>query len=434
MGRDGDLPSGITRTATGYRVFQWVRWPGYPNGRVRSKCFTRRPDYEPTIRECQAWQDERRVESRRRLTTAAVEVPIGEGFLADAERYLDLVKSMPSFKGRRREVRAWATVFGERSRSTITSAEIRAQRDRFLTDGPKMVYVKGRGWTTQPIGLAPQSVNLLLRALENLYTVLDGKHAHNPVRDVPEVDPPDPHPRGQSFALGYEILAHMPDITTPKKGELAEAGSLSRVRFETMLMTGLEGKQLGALLPEAVNWQAPSIVPPRRMKGRPSKRHRAKRRRIVSRQLMPAAVPVLRRFFALGANQPFSNSSLRRAVHAAIRKANVVRAKRRLPLIPTTLRVKDLTRHTFGTEVFRATKSPLLVKELMGHVDLEQSLMYAAAAVQEHQVDGVAVLSKVADRARRRRTARAPDRRPYICKVSPPQRSVSVRTRPTRSR
>lgn len=60
------LPAGVTRTATGYRAFVWVPWPGYPNGRVRSKRFTRTPTYEPTLSEIVRWREDRRVEARRR--------------------------------------------------------------------------------------------------------------------------------------------------------------------------------------------------------------------------------------------------------------------------------------------------------------------------------------------------------------------------------
>jgi hypothetical protein len=46
--------------------------------------------------------------------------------------------------------------------------------------------------------------------------------APNPVRDVPEANEPDPQPKGQTFALAYEILSFMPDTTTPKKGGAVE--------------------------------------------------------------------------------------------------------------------------------------------------------------------------------------------------------------------
>jgi site-specific recombinase XerD len=408
----------------------WVPWPGYPDGRVRSKRFTRTPTYEPTVKEIEEWREDQRVDARRRA--ADEPVPIGQGFLADAELYLETVAAMVGIKDRKRHIREWAALFGERPRSEIQSHEIRAQRDRWLTVGPKRVLVKTPGekarWESRAIPLSASSVNNRLRALENLFTVLDGKKADNPVREVDEADPPDEAPKGQSFALAYEILSFMPDVTTPKKGGAVEAGSLSRVRFEAMLMTGFPAKQLGMLQPEHVNWQVPSVTPPKRLKGRRSRRARA-RRKPKPRQLMPAAVPVLRRFFDMGANRKFSSSSLRRSVKRAIRAANRVRALRELPLIPETLRPYDLTRHTFGTEVFRLTKNLLLVKDLMGHADIQQSERYAMAAIQEHQVASVAELSTVAHAARVA-ARRPPARRAGKVggKVSPRKPSTRVRT------
>ncbi len=103
------------------------------------------------------------------------------------------------------------------------------------------------------------------------------------------------------------------------------------------------------------------MLPPKRLKGRRSRRARA--RQVKPRQLMPAAVPVRRRFFAMAANKPFPSSSLRRSVKRAIR-ANTERAHHQLPPIPETLRLYDLMRHTFGTEVFRFTKNLKLVMDL----------------------------------------------------------------------
>lgn len=418
---DDELPSGITRTATGYRVFQWVAWPGYPNGRVRSKRFPA----TATIRDMQAWQDERRVEARRRKHAGTEALPpIGEGFLADAERYLDTIQTMPTWKERRRHILEWCALFGEQATLSITSPDIHAQRDRWLTVGPKRVFVKGKGWEPRPIPLSPHSVNLRLRALENLFTVLYST-APNPVRDVPEATEPDPQPKGQTFALAYEILSFMPDTTTPKKGGAVEKGSLSRIRFETMLVTGLTPRQLGALRPEHVNWSAQSLLAPKRLKGRRSRRQRARHAQ-KTRQLMPDALPVLKRFFAMQANRPFSQSSLRQSINRAIVAANRQRAKHRLPPIPDGITPYELTRHTFGTEVYRSSENVLLVKDLMGHADIAQSERYAMAAIQEHQVTAVSALSKVARRARLMRPT-------LPGKVSPPVASRTFRKQRRRS-
>jgi integrase len=424
------LPRGVVATATGYRAFVWVPWPGYPEGRVRSKRFTRTSSYEPTVSEAVHWREAQRVDARRRK--ADDPVPIGEGFLADADRYLEIVQTMPGIADRRRHIRQWAELFGERPTAEIKPHEIRAQRDRWLTVGPKRVLVKPPGekarWEVRAVPLAAGSVNLRLRALENLFTVLYGKHAYNPVREVDEADGPDVAPKGQSFGLAYEILAFMPDVTTPKKGETHEKGSLSRVRFEAMLVTGLPAKQLAMLEPVHVQWDVPSVVPPKRLKGKRARRARA-RKPAKPRQLMPDAVPVLRRFFTMGANKTFSSTSLARSVRRAIRAANQVRAQRGLAPIPERLRVYDLTRHTFGTEVYRLTKNLKLVQDLMGHADINQSARYAQAAIQEHQVASVVELSGV---ARAARLAAVPGK--VGGKVSPLKAALSDRTGRQRAR
>lgn len=420
-----ELPDGIERTVRGYRASVWVPWPGYPKGRVLTKRFTRTATYEPTFAEMAHWRQDQRVDARRRRPELAT--PAGAGFLADADRYLEAVQAMPSFKDRVRDIRVWADLFGERPRAEIAAAEIRTARDRWLTVGPKRVMVKPKGqpakWIEKPIPLSASAVNHRLRALENLYTVLDGKHAPNPVREVQEAAEPDPQPRGHSFALALEILSCMPDRTTPKAKGTWERGSLSRVRFEAMLWTGLPAVQLARLKPELVDWFAPAVLVPRRHKGRTSRRARG-RRAERPRPLLPQAADALKRFFALHANRAFSSTSLAQSVRRAIKAANKARAAKRLPLIPERLRVYDLTRHTFGTEAARASKGNMkAVQELMGHSDSSMTDRYAMAAVTEQTVLAIQQLEQHA------RAQQAPRRGGKVSgKVSPPLGARFVRT------
>lgn len=387
------LPTGVAKTATGYRAFVWVPWPGYPDGRVRSKRFTNTDTYAPTVEEAVRWRQDERDRAKRKQNDQPAPL-VGTGFLADADRYLEAVQAMTQFKQRRRHIQLWAALFGERESPSIQSHEIRAQRDRWLTVGPKMVYdCAQKTHVARALPLSASEVNLRLRALENLWTVL-WPGTPNPVRDVPECDTPPPQPRGQTFKLAREILKYMPDITAPKKGELAEAGSLSRIRFEAMLLTGLTPKQLGALQRSDVDRRVPCLTPPMRLKGRLTGRRQRPRKAPKTRPLMAKAVPVLDKLFALGANKPFSRQSLNRSVRRAIVHANAARAKKGLPLIDLKLRVYDLTRHTFGTEAYRAYKDLKVVQELMGHSDITQTEIYAKAAVKERAVAAVTALNR----------------------------------------
>jgi hypothetical protein len=138
-------------------------------------------------------------------------------FAADAKQYLTLVTTMPSFQMRRRDIGLWVAVFGVRSRSSITRAEIRAQRDRWHVSGPRRLYRKrtdgryGGDWVDVPGPLAASTVNHRLRALAHLWTVLDGPHAENPARDVPELEEEEREDRSLPYALIEAILAAMPD-------------------------------------------------------------------------------------------------------------------------------------------------------------------------------------------------------------------------------
>jgi integrase len=403
-----ELPTGITRTAQGYRAFVWVPDPRRPNGRVKSK----RWKADATLKEMSDWREDQRVQARKPVPATAAP-PTITGFAADVADYLDAVSGMPSFADRARDMGEWVALFGEMPRDEITVAMIRSARDRWRREGPKRVLVKPSKtakatWQSRPIPLSASAVNHRLRALENFFTIMNhGRDKANPVREVDECDEPPLSPKGQTFALGYEILAFMPDITAPKKGGTHEVGSLSRIRFETSLVTGLTARQLGHLKESDVDWSVPCFTPPSRLKGRRSRRQRA-RQQPKARPLMPAALPVLRKFFAMSANKPFSATSLGRSIRRAIRAANVARTRDRAPLIPETLTPYELTRHTFGTEVYRLTENLKVVQDLLGHADIRQAERYAFAAVQDHQVAAVGRLSKLARRAGRQKRGAKP--------------------------
>lgn len=363
------------------------------------------------------WREDIKVDARRRHTAGESLPIVVTGFAENAEQYLEAVRAMPQFDQRRYHIRLWVELFGERDRTKIESREIRAQRDAWLMHGPKWV-MEHRQRVLKPIPLSPQEVCLRLRALENMWSVM-WPNEPNLVREVPEPqEVGEQKARGQTFALAREVLAHMPDLTTPTTGGAAEVGSLSRIRFETMLMTGLTHKQIGELdETRDVDYAALTITPPLRLKGRPSQRRARPRRPPRPRRFVASAAPVLKKFFAMGANKKFSRSSFWRTVKRAVRAANAERTRLGLPLLDETLRPYDWTRHTFGTEAARATRDPKAVQELMGHATLEQSDVYTRAAINERVETAVAELDKVA------RPAATPVRRAsrgkYRGKVSP---------------
>ena len=159
------------------------------------------------------WQTYCRVAGDFRSETWALDTPISEmtgwlkkergeqsdprssrdSFAKSATTYLDKVRALPTFKQRKRHIGLWTEVFAGQRRKKITSAQIRGQRDRWLLEG-----------------LAPHTVNLRLRALSNLWTVLDGRRAPNPVRDVPEAREADAEPRDVPYWLACRVADAVP--------------------------------------------------------------------------------------------------------------------------------------------------------------------------------------------------------------------------------
>lgn len=142
-------------------------------------------------------------------------------FAADARDYLRARQAMPGIRERTRHVALWVDAFGERPRASIKGWEISAIAQAWLLRGPKLVW---RPWSADgdprhggrrvgvEMPLSASQVNKRLRALENLWTVLDGRHAPNPVRDdVTEPTEPDEEPRGLSYDVVEAILAAMPE-------------------------------------------------------------------------------------------------------------------------------------------------------------------------------------------------------------------------------
>lgn len=392
------LPPGTERTPTGYRSWVWVTDATVPaGGRNRSI----RWKTEPTITQVKTWREDQRVKARAQ--PKPVPILTDTGFPADVLTYLTTVRAMPTIQERTRHMGLWIVVLGDIKSLDVTSRPIRAARDQWLTVGPKRVLEKVQGeqarWVDKPVPLSASEINLRLRALENFFTVMYPK-APNTVREVDEVEAPEPLPRGQTFALAQEILAFMPDVTAPKKGGVAEPGSLSRVRFESLLWTGLPAIQLSRLNPEtSIDWIARTVLPPRRHKGKTSRR--AKRRYDRPRPLLPQAIDALTRFFALGAQRGYPWRSLRRAIRAGIRAANRVRAAKQLALIPESLTVYQLSRHTFATELMRASRNVKAVQTLLGHSDVRQTERYAMAAVQEQTIAAMADLEAYVRRRKR---------------------------------
>lgn len=363
------LPTGITKVFehgvwTKYRVFVWlnVKTPQHPTGRIASKIFPK----DAGLDAMKAWREAQRVDARRAPAPLATS---GDDFPADCARYLIAVAALPSFTDRARQIREWVAVFGHCARTYIQPSHIRATRDRWLTVGPKRVQVKDaktgkRVWVDQAIPLSASTVNGRLRALENLYTVLDGRRAYNPVREVPEADPPDDTPRAIPRDVVAAILAALPDHGSAKKGQ-TQGRSQTKARLTVMAFTGLSHSQLARVTPDDLDLEARTLYLRPRHKG---KRTRAGKGQTVP--LLPAAVEAFKHFAALECWGKFSRHSMRKSF---------LRACAALDL-PETLRVYDI-RHGFGSQLYAASGDIEATAIMMGHRDIRTTRRYTMAAV-----------------------------------------------------
>jgi integrase len=358
------MPTGFTRTRTGFRA--WVRASSKRDD--FNELRTQRFPHAATAQEIKAWRTATRAELRRQLDAhrqrlAAINGSPGT-FRAKASQYLEAVCAMPTFAWRVKEIALWVEEFGDREWPLIKPHEIRAVRDRWLTVGPKRCWRKVNGvgqWLDVAAPLSGSSVNHRLRALSNLWTVLEGRRAYNPVREVPEADEPDEVPRAIDYDTIRQILAAMYDRGRPEKGVPRPSHSLAKARACVMAWTGMTPKELSRIQPHDIHWHDALIVVPARRKGRGAPG------RIVP--LGPDAITALQAFDRLGAFGRFRSRAVLRAWQLAS-----------LAVLGRRTRVYDL-RHSFVTGVVRATKNLTTAQLLAGHTDPRTTRRYALAAM-----------------------------------------------------
>lgn len=361
------MPRGFAKTATGFRGWRRLTSKRDDFDGLKRKRFPR----ETTPQQIRDWRatalDELRAElEAHRRKRAELGGTASSGFRYDVlQQYLPAVQAMPSYDWRVNDMLLWIAEFGDRDRRTITSLEIRTVRDRWLTVGPKKRWqkVNGKGqWVDVAEPLAGSTVNHRLRALSNLFTVLDPRRP-NPVHDVPEAGEPDAIPRDTDYDTIRAILDAMADRGRPVKDEKRSKESLAKVRARVMAWTGTEPTELGRI-PEADIVEAITVkvlVVPGRRKGSGGPA------RLVP--LSEDAIAALQDLVRLKACGPFRGRAVLRAWQIAC-----------LTTIGRTLRIKDL-RHSFVTNIVRVTKDLKLAQLLAGHLDARTTQRYALAAL-----------------------------------------------------
>ena len=204
--------AGIRSTPTGWQVYVRVR-PLPPVSR-------RFPPGTP-LRVLVEARDALRAELRRRRNDRARQAPTAGTFAADAERYLAAVASLPSIRDRRWLLDLWVAQFGPRHRRDLTPADIRTAL---------------ASWPTY----SARTLRHLRSALMHLWTVLDGKAAPNPVRDVPAPRLPD------------DLSRDLPPTAVRAILDQIDPTSKARAVLEVMYATGMTPTEIGRLEPAHV--------------------------------------------------------------------------------------------------------------------------------------------------------------------------------------
>lgn len=301
-------------TPTGYRA--WA----FGNGRKKYKRFKRGTNPK-TIRN---WVRDTSVA----LSHAPDTTPERGSFDADIARYLLQVQAMPTYAQRKQHLELWIFALGaSRQRSTIAAADIRAQLHT---------------WRLQ---WSAATCNKLRTALMHVWSVLDGKGARNPVRDVPKFRVADPLPRGRD--------PHVIDAALRKT-----VRSRSRACCRVLLWTGMRPVELERAEPDDLNLKAQTVIV-----------RTAKGGRTRAIPLTPQAISAWKEF----ARDVGWTTSPRLPQTAPLNRW----LKR---VTGFKMRVYDL-RHSYGTALARAGTRLDVIAALMGHSTLELARRYVLAAV-----------------------------------------------------
>jgi integrase len=323
-----------------------------------------------TTKEMQEW----RKDQTAKLRTLHAKPNMGT-FAADAEKYLKAVAALTTIKERIYHIGLWVKIFGARRRASITSVDIRTQVEQWKLEGT----------------LAPNTINNRLRALSNVWTVLDGKRAPNPVRDVPLVPDRELIPRALPTADIEAILAAMPDRGRPTgqgKGTRPKA-SQTKARLRVIFRTGLAHKELMRLEPHELDLVGRTM----RVKGR----RKGKGTTGKTVPLFEEGVAAFGPFIALNCWGPFSASAMRKSFQRACQKLDVKGAT------PYHLR------HSYATEMLEKTGDVKMTQQLMRHADSRTTLRYALGAIPTAMLAAVEKVQRArVDEAKERASQSSP--------------------------
>ena len=195
-----------------------------------------------------------------------------------------------------------------------------------------------------------------------MYRALDGGAALNPVREVTPFTSPPPEARGLLYDVVCRILEAMSDQGSAMvKGKPRAATFAAKVRYRVLAFTGLlRPSELMRYRPEHWNRTAQTLVV-----------YTEKGGRTRTIPLSTPAAEALADLEALGAIDPFSTSTVRRAF---------IRAAARIGI--HGVRPYDL-RHSYGTALYGVAGDTRLVKDVLGRSDTRMTERYTLGHVPE---------------------------------------------------
>jgi integrase len=179
---------------------------------------------------------------RKLRSLGDTETPRAErgSLIADAKRYLDLIRHLSTAGDRDAHLRAWIALYGNDARTSLTAADVLKARALWLTQG-----------------LAPKTINHRCDTLRNLFHRLDGQRAPTPCDDVPHLHVPRSPihrvPEALMIAIDQELQRR------ERAGILRDAKT--RARYRVLVSTGKRPCEVMRAQPGDVNLTARVWVP-----------------------------------------------------------------------------------------------------------------------------------------------------------------------------
>jgi integrase len=310
--------------------------------------------------------------------------PVVRGTLAgDVRTYLETALLTPQRKAERADqLQWWCESFGTKRRAELDSPDLRRALNGLLS--------KGRDGHTP---MAASTVNKYRFALSHVYTVLDGKEAANPVRNVPKYREPEPEPRDVPYAIIDRIIDEIRD-----RGQ-GPALSRTKACARVLAYCPVTPAQLRRMTRSDIDWLSTpaAMITPGRKKG-----HGTTARR---KPLSVRGLEAFRAFDAAdGWGKAFSRSSFHKTFTAARDRAvTALRAERPdladALLRAATMRPYDL-RHSFATVASRAIGNDAIVSEFLDHGDPRTTKRYTQSALPDHMRTAGTALAAVLDAPR----------------------------------